>query len=162
MAKTSQDLFDCLQNLNIETRTYHHQPLNTVAESQAWRSDLPGAHCKNLFLKDKKQALWLVVARHNAQIDLKQLRKKIGSAHLSFAKPDLLLDVLGVHPGSVTPFALINDPEKRVTLILDSHMMAHDLLNYHPLSNEMTTTLKTQDFRRFIEHCGHPFQEVDL
>jgi len=103
-----------------------------------------------------------VVAQEDTPINLKELKQKIGSAHLSFGKPDLLKEVLGVEPGSVTPFALVNDEKCCVNVVLDSQMMAGNLVNYHPLTNEMTTALHPDGLRRFIEHCGHPFQEVDL
>ncbi|WP_417840594.1 prolyl-tRNA synthetase associated domain-containing protein [Terasakiella sp.] len=162
MTKTSQDLLTLLERLEIEATTHTHPPLFTVEESKAQRGDLPGQHCKNLFLKDKKKQLWLVVAQEDTPINLKELKQKIGSAHLSFGKPDLLKEVLGVEPGSVTPFALVNDEKCCVNVVLDSQMMAGDLVNYHPLTNEMTTALHPDGLRRFIEHCGHPFQEVDL
>ncbi len=162
MAKTSQDLLNLLERLEIEATTHSHPPLFTVEESKAHRGDLPGQHCKNLFLKDKKKQLWLVVASEDAPVNLKELKNKIGSAHLSFGKPDLLKKVLGVDPGSVTPFALVNDADCCVNVVLDSQMMAKDLVNYHPLTNEMTTALHPEGLRRFIAHCGHPFQEVDL
>jgi len=162
MAKTSQDLLNLLARLEIEATTHAHPPLFSVEESKALRGDLPGQHCKNLFLKDKKKQLWLVVAAEDTSINLKTLKNKIGSAHLSFGKPDLLKEVLGVEPGSVTPFALVNDVDRCVNVVLDSHMMTGTLVNYHPLTNEMTTAVHPDGLRRFIEHCGHPFQEVDL
>lgn len=162
MPRSPQDLLSLLDDLEIDATTHTHPPLFTVEESKALRGDLPGQHCKNLFLKDKKKKLWLVVAAEDTPIDLKGLKSKIGSAHLSFGKPDLLDEVLGVAPGSVTPFALINDTAYQVNVVLDSHMMAAELINFHPLSNEMTTAVRPDGLRRFIEHCGHPFQEVDL
>ncbi len=162
MPATSCELHTHLEMLNIPYQTYEHPPLFTVEDSKQVHDDLPGVHCKNLFLKDKKQKLWLVVARHDAEINLKELKNKIGSAHLSFGKPDLLMEILGVIPGSVTPFALINDAQQRVTVILDKMMMAGELVNYHPLNNEMTTAITPDDLRRFIADCGHDFHEVDL
>lgn len=149
------DLLSRLESLGIPSTTTDHPPLHSVADSQALRGDIPGGHCKNLFLKDKKQVLWLVVTLEDTAIDLKTLPKKIGAARLSFGKPELLGEVLGVVPGSVTPFALINDTEKRVNVILDADMMALDLLNYHPLSNDATTSISSADLLRFIEDCGH-------
>jgi len=162
MSKSPQELLGCLESLGIKATTHNHPPLGTVEESKALRGDIPGTHCKNLFLKDKKGVLWLVVAAEDTAINLKEMKNKIGSGHLSFGKPELLLDVLGVTPGSVTPFCLINDSEQRVNVILDSHMMAANLVNYHPLSNEMTTTLTPEELRSFIKHCGHGFREVEL
>ncbi len=152
---TTDDLLAMLDGLGIETRTHTHAPVFTVEESKALRGELPGGHCKNLFLKDKKSALWLVVCSEDRDIDMKDLRHRIGSSHLSFGKPDLLMEVLGVTPGSVTPFALINDPETRVNVVLDQEMMTADILNYHPLTNGMTTAIAPDDLTAFIRACGH-------
>ncbi|MHA1165461.1 MAG: prolyl-tRNA synthetase associated domain-containing protein, partial [Alphaproteobacteria bacterium] len=103
----------------------------------------------------KKGALWLVVAMESARINLKRLHATIGSGRLSFGRPDLLLEVLGVPPGSVTPFALINDNDLRVSVVLDADMMAHDLLNFHPLVNNATTAITRDDLLKFIADCGH-------
>jgi Ala-tRNA(Pro) deacylase len=118
-------------------------------------SPMTGAHCKSLFLKDKKDQLWLLVALEDRPVDLKTLPKNIGAARLSFGKPELLLEVLGVEPGSVTPFALINDPQGRVRVVLDKGMLDHELLNYHPLTNTATTAISAADLVRFIRSCGH-------
>ncbi len=159
---TPQTLLDHLETLGIESTTHHHPAMHTVEDSKALRGDLPGVHCKNLFLKDKKGALWLIVAEEDRAINLKEMKNKIGSGHLSFGKPDLLLDVLGVTPGSVTPFALINDKDQQVNVILDAEMMTGELVNYHPLTNEMTTALTPDALRQFIKACGHQLREVVL
>lgn len=162
MVTTPQQLLARLDELQIKATTHCHPPLRTVEESKALRGDLPGMHSKNLFLKDKKGQLWLVVACEDTPINLKELKDKIGSHHLSFGKPELLQDVLGVIPGAVTPFALINDKEQQVNVVLDSKMMSQDLVNYHPLTNEMTTALQPEGLRNFIRACGHDFHEVEL
>ncbi|MGB0681369.1 MAG: prolyl-tRNA synthetase associated domain-containing protein [Magnetovibrionaceae bacterium] len=156
-------LLSRLEKLGIEAVTHDHPPLMTVDDSKALRGDLPGAHCKNLFLKDKKGRLFLVVAQEDRAIDLKALRKAIGAAQLSFGKPELLGEVLGITPGAVTPFSLINDTDHRVTVILDKAMIEDfDLVNYHPLTNEKTTALSPADLIRFIEACGHKPQILPL
>ena len=155
MPSHREALFERLSALQIETKTVEHAPLFTVEQSQSLRGEIAGAHTKNLFLKCKKGRLWLVVALEDAAIDLKSLHKRIGSGRLSFGKPDLLLDVLGVPPGSVTPFALINDTETQVQVVLDAEMMACDPLNFHPLENTATTTIRSADLERFIRACGH-------
>ncbi len=162
MPATRNELFTRLENLGIETETRDHAPVFTVEEARALRGQIPGGHCKNLFLKDKKGVLWLIVALEDAQIDMKTLPQKIGAARLSFGKPDLLMEVLGVEPGSVTPFALINDRETRVNVILDAAMMRHDLVSYHPLENTATTTLPPAQLERFIRACGHEPRTVEL
>ncbi len=159
-------LLALLQELDIAAATIDHPPLHAVDDAQAWRADnLPdqkGGFCKNLFLKDKKGALWLVVTLEERNIRLNSLAKPLGSARLSFAKPELLWEKLGVRPGSVTPFALINDKSQKVRLVLDAPMMEHDWLNYHPLTNEATTTISKADFLKFIRHCGHEPTIIDL
>lgn len=158
---TTQALFERLHLLGICVTTTHHQPVHTVEQARSLRGDIPGGHCKNLFLKDKKGALWLVVTLEDTNVDLKSLHKKIGAARLSFGKADLLLQVLGVTPGSVTPFALINDVETRVNVVLDAQMMACARLNYHPLVNTATTGIDSPDLLAFIKDCGHRPQICD-
>jgi Ala-tRNA(Pro) deacylase len=152
---TRQDLISRLERLGIETETVEHPAVFTVAESSELERRLPGGHTKNLFLKDKKDSLFLVVALGHARIDLKTLHKKLGCERLSFGRPELLMEVLGVPPGSVTPFALINDAAHRVTVILDADMMRYEQLNYHPLVNTATTSIAREDLYRFIRSCGH-------
>ncbi len=159
MHATPDILFTHLEDLGIAFETHSHPPVFTVEESQAHCSHLPGGHCKNLFLKDKKGELWLVVAQEERPINMKDLRGRIGSHHLSFGKADLLNDVLGVEPGSVTPFALINDSDGKVRVVLDKKMMEMELLNFHPLINSMTTALTPDDLLKFIRQTGH---EPDL
>lgn len=155
MPATRDDLLARLDQLKITTVTVEHPPVFTVAESSQLERELPGGHTKNLFLKDKKGRLFLVVALGHARIDLKSLHKVLGSDRLSFGSPELLLEVLGVPPGSVTPFALINDDAHRVTVILDTDMMRHERLNYHPLANTATTNIARDDLLVFIRSCGH-------
>ncbi|MGI9484090.1 MAG: prolyl-tRNA synthetase associated domain-containing protein [Hyphomicrobiales bacterium] len=155
MPATREELYARFRELAFETKSWDHDPVFTVDEARALRGEIPGGHCKNLFLKDKKGQLWLVVTLEEAQVDLKSLPAKIGAARLSFGKPDLLLEVLGIEPGSVTPFAVINDTSQRVNVILDEKMMAEELLNFHPLKNDATTTIRSQDLQAFIEACGH-------
>lgn len=144
-----------LDALGIATKTVRHPAMFTVAESKALRGELPGGHSKNLFLKDKKGVLWLIVAAEDRAIDLKALRPKIGSAALSFASAETLRRVLGVEPGSVTPFALINDHEARVRVVLDAGLLAQSPLNFHPLVNTATTAIAADDLLVFVRSCGH-------
>ena len=160
MPATRDDLFARFAELGIETTTKDHDPVYTVEEARALRGEISGGHCKNLFLKDKKGVLWLVVTLEDAQVDLKALPKKIGSGRLSFGKGELLIEVLGIEPGSVTPFSLINDTEQKVQVVLDADMMAHDVLNFHPLKNDATTSVSSQDLLKFVEACGHAPQIV--
>ena len=162
MPATPEDLFARLAALGIETETHRHPPLFTVEESKALRGELPGGHCKSLFLKAKNDSLWLVVAPEDAPVDLKRLAKALGVGTLSFGRPELLWELLGVTPGSVTPFALINDRARRVNVLLDAEMMRETLLNYHPLTNEATTAIAAADLLRFIEACGHAPRILEL
>ncbi|WP_029058094.1 prolyl-tRNA synthetase associated domain-containing protein [Stappia stellulata] len=164
MPATRSDLLAFLESLGIETTTQDHRAVFTVAESEGIHDTIPGGHTKNLFLKDKKGSLFLVVALHDAEIDLKSIHQKIGAqGRVSFGKADLLMEVLGVEPGSVTPFALINDREaQRVTPVLDAAMMAVDPLNYHPLQNTATTTIAADDLKRFVAACGHTVRVVPV
>jgi Ala-tRNA(Pro) deacylase len=162
MPLTPDQLFRRLEALGIAYRTYHHPPVFTVGEAVALRGELPGGHCKSLFLKDKKGGLWLVVTLEAQPIDLKRLAAALGAPRFSFGNPDLLYAVLGVKPGSVTPFALANDVEHRVAVVLDKAMLEQDPLNYHPLENDKTTALAPDDLLRFIGACGHRPQLIDL
>jgi Ala-tRNA(Pro) deacylase len=159
---TPDQLFARLDALGIAHRTYSHPPVFTVAEAAALRGVLPGGHCKSLFLKDRRAGLWLVVALEERQIDLKRLAAALAAPRFSFGNAALLYEVLGVHPGSVTPFAVVNDTSARVTIVLDRAMLDHDLLNYHPLDNNRTTAIAPADLLRFIAGCGHLPRLVDL
>ena len=155
MPASSEDLFQRLDDLAIAHETTHHPALHTVAESQAVRGQILGAHNKNLFLRDKKKQTWLVCTLEDKQIEMAQLQSQIGAARLSFGSADRLAEFLGVLPGSVTPFALINDLACRVKVVLDAAMLAHELVNFHPLVNTMTTTISSADLVRFVRACGH-------
>jgi Ala-tRNA(Pro) deacylase len=151
-----------LAELGIETTTVDHEAVFTVGESNALHAEIAGGHTKNLFLKDAKDRLWLVVAECHSPIDLKALPKAMGSARLSFGKPELLAEVLGVTPGSVTALALINDQDRRVSVVVDRRLMEYEIINCHPLENTATTSLRRDDLIRFIEACGHTPRILDL
>ena len=157
MPQTPEELFVYLDRLGIRHTTVKHPPLFTVEQSRTLRGRVPGAHTKNLFLRDKKSALYLVVAEEDATIDLKGLHRLLGATgRFSFGSADLLREVWGVEPGSVTPFGAVNDTEGRVTVVLDAAMMEHATLNYHPLDNTMTTSIARDDLVKFLESTGHP------
>jgi Ala-tRNA(Pro) deacylase len=149
-----QDLFDRLDRAGIAHTTLEHAPVFHVGEGAEIKARLAGGHTKNLFLKDAKGRLWLITALGETRIDLKGLPARIGSAKLSFGSPELLGEVLGVEPGSVTPFALINDADRRVTLILDAALVASDPVNFHPLTNTATTQVSQQGFQAFLKTLG--------
>ena len=135
-----QTLLESLAALGIKTETFEHPAVFTVEQSRPVKAGIPGAHSKNLFVKDKKGRLFLITARDETAIDLKRLHAAIGaSGRLSFGSAEQLWTHLGVEPGSVTPFAIANDRSGAVTMILDANLMEHELMNFHPLVNTMTT-----------------------
>jgi Ala-tRNA(Pro) deacylase len=157
MPVSPADLFAALDRLGIPHPTVNHPPLFTVEQSQAMRGKISGGHTKNLFLRDKKAALFLVTTLEDAAIELKSLHRRLGaSGRFSFGSADLLMETLGVVPGAVTPLAAVNDTEARVTVVLDAGLMAHTVINCHPLTNTMTTSITRADLVRFLESTGHP------
>jgi Ala-tRNA(Pro) deacylase len=156
MPISPDELFAYLDRLGIAHATVTHPAVFTVEEARTRRGEVAGAHTKNLFLRDKKGALFLVVALEDAAIELKSLHRLIGaSGRFSFGSAELMRSALGVEPGSVTPFAVINDKAAQVTVILDAAMMANEALNFHPLVNTGTTTISRAGLIKFLEATGH-------
>ena len=156
MVAAPDELFAYLDRLAIAHKTISHPPAFTVDDARALRGQIPGGHTKNLFLRDKKGAAFLVVALEDAVIELKSLHRLLGaSGRFSFGSAELMGELLGVEPGSVTPFAVMNDTACRVTVVLDAAMMAHDVLNFHPLRNTATTTISRGGLVTFLEATGH-------
>jgi Ala-tRNA(Pro) deacylase len=163
MPASPDDLIAYLAALGVETETVEHPPLHTVEDSQALRGDIPGGHTKNLFVKDKKNRLFLLVSGETTAIDLKRVHEKIGAqGRVSFGSADLLEEVWGVRPGAVTPFGAINDQAGKVRVVLDEAMMRHERLNFHPLVNTRTTRLASADLIKFLRATGHEPQVVAL
>jgi Ala-tRNA(Pro) deacylase len=162
MAASRQDLFARLAELDIATTTVDHPPVFTVAESIDLERQIPGAHTKNLFLKDDRGALFLVVAMASTRVDLKLLSRALLAGRFSFGKPELLAEVLGVTPGSVTAFAIMNDTDQRVGVVIDADLLQHETINCHPLENTATTNIARADLLRFIRACGHEPRVVNL
>lgn len=152
--QTRDDLFALFDRLGIAHRTVEHAAVFRVGEGETIKAGLPGGHTKNLFLKDAKGQLWLISALQDAAIDLKALPAAIGSAKLSFGSAERLEAALGVTPGSVTAFALINDPGRRVRFVLDAGLAAADRVNFHPLVNTATTAISQDGFRSFLAALG--------
>ena len=146
----------------VEQMTHDHPAVFRVEEGFELKAALPGTHTKNLFLKDKKGRLWLISARQDTVVDLKRAPKTIGSDRLSFGNGGLLYETLGVRGGSVTALGLINDPDQRVTFVLDQALWDADIVNFHPLTNTATTALAQADFRRFLELVGREPVVVDF
>lgn len=146
----------------LRSRTHDHPAVFRVDEGHEIKAAMPGAHTKNLFLKDKKQRLWLISARQDTVIDLKGAHRLIGSDRLSFGNETLMYETLGVHPGAVTAFGLINDADRRVSFVLDQRLAEADLVNFHPLVNTATTAMGQADFRRFLTLAQHEPLIVDF
>ncbi len=159
---TPQELFQRLAALGIEVVTEAHAPVFTVPEAKAVRSHIPGCHTKNLFVRNKKQRMWLIVCHQDRVVDLRALGDRIGGGRLSFGSPRRLMSYLGVIPGAVNPFAVINDHEGKVEVVVDRAILAEEPLNFHPLDNAMTTSIGADDFLRFLEAQGHPPLLVDF
>lgn len=160
---TPETLFARLDAMGIAYRTHSHEPVFTVEEARALRGVLPGAHIKNLFLRDKKKRPWLVVCEELRTVSLKELAKGLGAGNFSFGSAERLMETLGVSPGSVTPLALINAQGRQpVNVVLDGGLLDAETINCHPLVNTMTTALSVPDLTRFIEGCGFNPQTVDF
>ena len=157
MPLTRAELLARLAELGIETTTHDHPAVFTVAESREIKHAIPGGHSKNLLLKDKKGRVFLVTAEADAAIDLKTIHDKIGAnGRVTFGKADLLMDLLGVIPGAVTPFGVVNDTGLAVTMVLDAPLLDHEIVNFHPLENTATTSIHRDDLVRFLTAVGHP------
>jgi len=152
--KTRADLIALLDSLGVEHLTHEHPAVFRVGEGEEIKAAIPGAHTKNLFLKDAKDQLWLISAQDRTVIDLKRLHTVIGSARLSFGSAELMEQVLGVTPGSVTAFALINDSDRRVHFVLDRKLAEAGRVNFHPLTNTATTGVDQAGFRKFLRALG--------
>lgn len=155
-------LFSVFGQLGISYTKYDHSPVFTVAESAHLYASISGTHCRNLFLRDKKKTMFLVVAADQTTVDLKGLEEKLGCGRLSFGSAERLWENLGVRPGSVCPFAVINDKSRNVRVVLDAAMMESDLVCYHPMMNNMTVSLAPRDLLRFFAHTGHDADMVTL
>jgi Ala-tRNA(Pro) deacylase len=162
LVTTPDDLFELLRDLGVSASTVTHVAVFTVDQARRVRGELPGGHSKNLFLRTKKGAMWLVVAREDRSIDLKALAERLGSDRLSFGSPERLMGALGVIPGAVTPFAMINDPEGLVQVVLDRGLLELDPLNFHPLDNTMTTAISSEDLLKFLDAVNHRPLVLDL
>ena len=160
--RTPQQLFERLDELGIKTQTTHHPPVFTVEEARLHRGEMLGTHIKNLFLRNKKKRMWLVVTEADQTIDLKALGKTIGAGHVSFGSKQRLLQYLGVQAGSVTPFALINDSQQQVSVVLDRSVLGSAPIYCHPLENTMTSAITADDLLKFIAACGHEVAIIDF
>ena len=156
------DLIRILNDHGFEFFIKEHAPLFTVEDSKAFRGQIEGAHSKNLFLKDAKANFFLISIEESASIDLKKTMQQIQSKKLSFAKPEYLQDILGIEPGSVSPFALLNDTKKQVKFYLDRSFLDSETVNFHPLINTATVNISPQNLIELIEKYHNPVNYIDL
>ena len=147
---TKTDLFELLSIKNLNFQIHDHDPLFTVEDSEKLRGEIIGAHTKNLFLKNKKNNFFLLSCDENAKVDLKKFSKSIDAKNLSFANQEYLQKILGIKPGSVSPYALLNDNDNLVDFYLDEKLFNSEIINYHPLINTTTITTKTSEFISFL------------
>lgn len=159
---TPEDLFTRLEALGIATSTVEHPPVFTVEEAQRLRGKLEGGHCKNLFLRNKKGRMWLVVCAEDSTVDLKALAARLGAGRLSFGSARRLMEHLGVIPGAVTPLAILNDHQRAVRVVVERRLLDVSPLNCHPLDNGRTTAIGTDDLLRFLEAEGHAPEIIEL
>lgn len=160
---TSKD--DLLRNLDeqeITYKLYEHEPIFTVEQGEPLKKSIPGVHCRNLFLRDKKKRMFLVTAANETKIDLKKLSSVLDCGRLSFGSAERLWDNLGIKQGSVNPFCIMNDTQGQVRIILDKYMMEQDIMNVHPMDNAFTIGLAPTDLTRFVESTNHEAEVVDL
>lgn len=163
MALTRIELLAYLDRLGVEHRTYDHPPLHTVEDGKTYWAGIPGGHAKNLFVKDKKSRLFLVSLRALASLDIKHIHPVIGaSGRVSFCTAEQLMQYLGVLPGSVTPFGLVNDTARAVTFVIERRLLAETPVNFHPLENTATTSVTPAGLMTFLEATGHAPLVVDL
>ena len=159
---TPKHVLDRFKALDIEYRYYEHPPVFTVEEARRHCAHIPGGHCKNLFLRSRKKHNWLLVLNDDAWVDLRQLARDVGAGTLGFGSTDRLMEFLGVTPGSVTPLALVNDPDRQVHPVFERGLMDHEWLNFHPLVNTATVSLSPTGLMRFVRDCGHEPRVMDL
>lgn len=159
---TPAHLLGIFDAVGISYEIHHHEPIFRVEQGLHLKASIPGLHCRNLFLCDKKKTMFLVVVANDTAIDLKKLSDLLGTGRFSFGSPDRLFKYLGIYPGAVCPFTVINDKNHEVNVILDGYMMKADIVNYHPLDNAQTVSLSPADLLRFFEHTGHKPKILDL
>ena len=159
---TPESLIEKLESIHVDFTTHHHPPLRTVQESKGYRRNMPGVHVKNLYLRDKKKRNYLLVANEDRMIDLKSLHNTLGSDRLSFGSEIRLFEFLGVRPGAVSPFTLVNDPEHRVSLFIEADLVIAERLYFHPLVNDITLGISPEGLFRFVANTGHEAKLIDF
>ena len=156
------DVIDRLDGAGIVHHTVEHPAMWTVKDAKKLRAPSPHGHTKNLFVRNKKGQMWLLTLHEDRQIDLRQTAKLVGANRFSFASPQRLMHYLGVIPGAVSPFSLLNDVTRQVTFCIDERLMEAPELHVHPLVNTMTTTIDRQSLLNFLGGCGHPHSVLEF
>ncbi len=159
---TPEDLRELLDQLGASYNSVSHPPLRTVEDSKTHRDGLTGGFSKNLFLRNKKSQMWLLTCMEDRKIDLKALGQKLGAGRVSFGSPQRLMHYLGVIPGSVTPFAVVNDKQNVVRMVIDAGLLQHKQLNFHPLVNTETITVNKDGLMDFLDFVDHAPEIIDL
>ena len=159
---TPEALMTLLDDLGITYKVFNHPPLRTVEDSKGYRDGMIGMHVKNLYLRDRKKRNFLLVAEEDRIVDLKAIHVDLESDRLSFGSADRLFEMLGVRPGAVSPFTIVNDPELKVKFCIDSALLDADMLYFHPLVNDMTLGVTPAALRTFIAHVGHEVHEISF
>ena len=160
--ESPETLLARLDAMAIPYELYKHRAVFSVADSQDVDAGISGTHTRNLFVRDKRETMFLVTLMAHKKIEMTKLADLLGAKRLSFGSPERLMNNLGVTPGSVTPFSIANDREGKVTLILDAEMMEKEIVNFHPLINTMTVGLTPKDLIKFLDDCGCRYQITDL
>ncbi|WP_372621982.1 prolyl-tRNA synthetase associated domain-containing protein [Falsiroseomonas sp.] len=158
MPETPEALLARLDALGIAHRTVTHPPVFTVEQSKALRPDLPGGHSKNLFLKPQKGdgPFLLAVLEEDRRVSVNALGRSLGLPRVGFGSAEELMAQLGVEPGSVTPFGMVNARPGAVRVVFDRELMqGFEWVNFHPLTNAMTTAIRPADLLRFLRELGH-------
>lgn len=159
---STEQLLGRLQAIDITYKIYDHSPIFTVAEGEHLKKEIPGVHCRNLFLRDKKGVMFLVVAPNDSRVNLKELEGPLGCGRLSFGSSERLFQHLGIYPGAVCPFTVINDKDHQVQVVLDAQMMEAEIVCYHPLDNAKTIALSPKDLMKFLAFTGHEPKVIDF
>ena len=158
-----QKVYEILRELDISYTKHEHPPVYTVEEAEQHWKNITGAHCKNLFLRNKKgQNHYLVLVESGKRVDLKALTSRLGEDRLSFASPERMMRYLGLEPGAVSPFGLINDRENAIVVVIDRDLKETSHVNFHPNVNTATVGIAFLDFEKFLTHCGNPIQYLSF
>jgi Ala-tRNA(Pro) deacylase len=161
--KREQKVYDLLEDLNVSYALHTHPPVYTVEQAVSHWKNIKGAHCKNIFVRNKKgNRHFLIIVEHKKTVDLKTLAQKLGQSRLSFASPERMKTYLGLEPGSVSPFGLVYDKEKNVSVVIDKDLRIEEFVNFHPNVNTATLTLSFSDFQKFLAHCGQSVIYMEL